>query len=233
MDIVRPGSRRITAQRQASAGKAMKTGMISALAMALSLGLVTTVEAEDWTGGYTTFGLSRSSIDLKEIAGGDPRENAGVDVAPYVAFGYDWAVGNYSLGVVADIDFSGTDNSDLLSAGKGSYGEADWFATLRGRVGMAASDRLHVYASGGVAAVQTGSTQVDFFGGQTAAETQSLKGKVAGLGLEYNLSPGRNLSVEYLHGEFDRSDSFFTGSFFEDTLAPVIDTVRVGYTMRF
>lgn len=211
----------------------MKTGMISALAVALSLGLVTTVEAEDWTGGYTTFGLSRSSIDLKELAFGSARENGGVDVAPYAAFGYDWALGNFSLGVVADIDFSGTDNSDLLSDGKGAYGEADWFATLRGRVGVAASERLHVYASGGIAMVETGSTSVDLIGGQTASDSQSLKGKVAGLGLEYNLSPGRNLSIEYLHGEFDRSDSYFPGPFFDDTLAPVIDSLRVGYTMRF
>lgn len=211
----------------------MKTGMISALAVALSLGLVTTVEAEDWTGGYTTFGLSRSTIDLKELTFGSPRENGGVDVAPYAAFGYDWALGNFSLGVVADIDFSGTDNSDLLSGGKGAYGEADWFATLRGRVGVAAGERLHIYASGGIAMVETGATSVDLFGGQAASDSQSLKGKVAGLGLEYNLSPGRNLSIEYLHGEFDRSDSYFTGPFFNDTVAPVIDSLRVGYTMRF
>jgi opacity protein-like surface antigen len=211
----------------------MKTGMISALATALSLGLMSTVEAEDWTGGYATFGLSRSATDLQEMAGTTPRESGGVDVAPYAAFGYDWALGGFTVGVVGDIDLTGTDNSDMLSAGKGAYAESDWFATLRGRVGVAASEKLHVYASGGIAVLSAQSTSVDLFGGQSQAEGQSLSGTVAGLGLEYNLGPKRNLSVEYLHGEFDRSDPFFTGSFFEDTIAPVIDTVRVGYTMRF
>ncbi len=211
----------------------MKTVMISALAVALSLGLVTTVEAEDWTGGYTTFGIGRSSIDLRELAGGSARENGGVDVLPYVAFGHDWAVGTYTLGVVADYDFAGTDNSDLLSAGKGAYGEADWFATLRGRVGVAASDRLHVYASGGIAVMATGATAVNLLGGQSEADSQSLKGAVAGLGLEYKLSPKRNLSVEYLHGEFERSDTYFSGPDFDSTLSPVVDSFRVGYTMRF
>jgi opacity protein-like surface antigen len=223
----------MTAAKQMKAGKAVKTGKISALALALALGLMTTAEAEDWTGGYTTFGLSRSSVDLQELAGGVPRANGGVNVAPYVAFGYDWAVGNFTIGVVADFDLTGTDNADLLSAGKGTYAESDWFATLRGRVGMAATDKLHIYASGGVAAMQVTATTVDFIGGQTSGGSQSVAGKVAGLGLEYNLSPGRNLSVEFLHGAFDTSPNLSTDSFTSSTVEPDLNAFRVGYTMRF
>lgn len=211
----------------------MKTGMISALAMALSLGLMTTVEAQDWSGGHVTFGLSRSDTDLKQQNGSGPFESGDIDVAPYVAAGYDWSFGSFTLGVVADIDLTGTDNSDLLSSGKGAYAESDWFATLRGRVGVAASEKVHLYASGGIAVLSARATSVDLFGGQAQSDSQSLSGTVAGLGLEYNLGPKRNLTVEYLHGEFDRSDPFFTGSFFDDSIAPVIDTLRVGYTMRF
>lgn len=211
----------------------MKTGMISALAVALSLGLVTTGEAEDWTGGFVTFGLSRSDTDLREELGGSARETGGIEVAPYAAGGYDWDLGAVTVGFVADIDLTGTDNSDLLSAGKGAYAESDWFATLRGRVGVAAGEKVHLYASGGIAMLNAQSTSVDFFGNQVQSEDQTVKGTVAGLGMEYNLSPGRNLSIEYLHGEFDRSDSFFEGPIFENTVAPVVDTLRVGYTMRF
>ena len=138
-----------------------------------------------------------------------------------------------TLGFVADIDLTGTDNSDLLSAGKGAYAESDWFATLRGRVGVAAGEKVHLYASGGIAMLNAQSTSVDFFGNQVQSDDQTVKGTVAGLGMEYNLSPGRNLSIEYLHGEFDRSDSFFDGPIFENTVAPVVDTLSVGYTMRF
>lgn len=211
----------------------MIAGKISALALALSLGLVTTAEAEDWTGGYTTFGLSRSDTDLNEIADGDARENGGADFAPYAAFGYDWALGNFTFGVVADVDLGGTDSSDLLSGGKGAYAESDWYATLRGRVGMAASDKLHLYASGGVATMHVGATTVDFGGGETVEDGRSVEGKVAGLGLEYNLSPGRNLSVEYLHGEFDTSGDLSVSPFSSSTVDPVVDSLRIGYTMRF
>jgi outer membrane immunogenic protein len=211
----------------------MNTGRISALALALALGLISTAQAEDWTGGYTTFGLSRTDTDLNELAGGTSRENAGVEVAPYAAFGYDWAVGNFTFGVVADVDFSGTDNSDLLSGGKGTYAESDWFATLRGRVGMAASDKLHVYASGGVAAMKVNPTTVDFLGGETSGAGQSVTGTVAGVGMEYNLSPGRNLSFELLHGEFDTSPNLSTDGFTSSTVEPDLNSIRVGYTMRF
>lgn len=211
----------------------MKTGRISALALAIALGMITSAEAEDWTGGYTTFGLSRSNTELNEIAGERARENGGVDVAPYVAFGYDWAVGNVTLGVVADIDLTGTDNSDLLSAGKGSYAESDWFATLRGRVGVAAGEKLHLYASGGLATMQVGATDVGLFGGGREVAGGSVRGRVAGFGLEYNLSAGRNLSIEYLHGSFDRSGNLSENPFTSSTVAPELDSLRVGYTMRF
>lgn len=211
----------------------MNTGRISALALALALGLMSTAEAEGWTGGYATFGLSRTDTDLNELASGSARENAGIEVAPYAAFGYDWAVGNFTLGVVADIDFSGTDNSDLLSSGKGTYAESDWFATLRGRVGMAASDKLHVYASGGLAAMKVNATNVDFIGQETSGAGQSVTGSVAGVGLEYNLSPGRNLSIELLHGEFDTSPNLSTDGFTSSTVEPELNSFRVGYTVRF
>jgi opacity protein-like surface antigen len=102
------------------------------------------------------------------MAGTTPRESGGVDVAPYAAFGYDWALGGFTLGVVADIDMTGTDNSDMLSAGKGAYAESDWFATLRGRVGVAATEKVHVYASGGIAVLSAQSTSVDLFRGAVA-----------------------------------------------------------------
>lgn len=142
-------------------------------------------------------------------------------------------MGTFTLGVVADLDFTGTDNSDLLSAGKGDYAESDWFATLRGRVGMPAGEKLHLYASGGIATIHVGTTSVDFLGGRSAGEGRSVQGHVAGLGMEYNLSAGRNLSIEYLHGEFDRTPDLSDSPFTADTVPPVVDTLRVGYTMRF
>ncbi len=205
----------------------MKTGMISALALALSLGLVQTSEAEDWTGAHLTFGLTNTAIDFRSVtASGPTAGGADDDWSPYIAGGYDWAQGNLTFGFVADVDGVNA-AEDLLSGGKGFTGESDWFATLRARVGVPVSDQLHVYASGGIALMGVSSSSVSFFGTETDRKT--LRGAAVGLGMEYMLSPGRHLSLEYLHADFGETE-FNDGGI---TREPAVDSVRLGYTLRF
>ncbi len=204
----------------------MKTGAISALAVALSLGLLTTAEAEEWTGPYLTFGVVAASADLNSSTetasstGGDSS-----DTTAYAAVGYDWAVGGLTFGILADIDGLGA-TDDVLTEGKGFSSEADWFATLRGRVGMPVTDQMQLYASAGVAFMGVSTQSVGLF---STTDRGSVKGTVVGIGMEQILSPGRHLSVEYLHADFDR-EFFHSG---ELVLEPVVNELRVGYTFRF
>ena len=205
----------------------MNTGKISALAVALSLGLMTTVEAEEWTGAYLSFGLSNTAIDFRSTApivtASDPGRQD--DWSPFVAGGYDWAHGNLTYGFVVDLD--GADVSqDIVTLGKGYAGESDWFATLRARVGMPVNDKMRVFASGGLAAMGVASTQSGFGSG---SDYKTLTGAAAGVGMEYMLSPGRHLSLEYLHADFGETE-FHNGSI---TREPTVDTIRLGYTLRF
>jgi opacity protein-like surface antigen len=205
----------------------------SVLASALVLGLISSAEAETWSGLHLTFGLGGSDFTMREDRSGGPPVTRDTEFAPYAAIGYDWSFDTYALGIVADIDTGGADNDDMLSQGKGTYGNSDWFATFRGRVGTPISDEVHVYASGGLAFMRTGATNVDLFGVAVEADEQMLRGAVVGLGAEYMLSPGRHVTVEYLYADFEESDTFFEGSSEAASVQPVINTFRIGYTFRF
>ncbi len=213
----------------------MNRPLISTLAITLGLGLITPAEAEDWTGLHLTFGLSGAEIDMRDTqTWGSPKGLSGRDVAPYVALGYDWAFDSYTLGVIADVDLTSVDTADFITSGKGTYANTDWFATVRGRVGVPVSSQAQVFASGGVALLRTGATAYDLVGDSVEASAQTLKGRVVGVGMEYVLSPGRNLTVEYLYGDFERSDPYFDdGALVNGTSNPIINTLRIGYTLRF
>lgn len=209
----------------------MKTGRISALALALSLGLMTTAEAEDWTGGFVTLGFGNTAIDFRSSTGpgGETPDAKHDDWSPFVAAGYDWSHGNLTFGLVADIDGAQVPE-DIVSFGKGFTGESDWFATLRARVGTPVGEKVHVYASGGLAFMGVSSTSEILLPiPSSGTDHQTLTGAAAGLGLDYMLSPGKHLSVEYLHADFGPTE-FHDGLL---TREPTVDTVRLGYTLRF
>lgn len=216
----------------------MKVVHISALATALALGLMTPADADDWTGLHLTLGLSASSPNLGEAEVTDNifmsySETSEHVYAPYIAGGYDWGFDGFTFGIVGDVDFGSVDNGDAVSQGKGFYGESDWFATLRGRVGVPVGDAAQIYASGGLAWMRVGATGVPVFSAPAAAESQTLTGAAFGIGTEFVLSPGRHLTFEAVHADFDRSDVFLPGTGASGTLDPKVTAFRVGYTLRF
>lgn len=227
----------------------MNCGMISVLAVALSLGTVTAGQAEDWTGANLTFGLSAASLDMRDrqvggllAAAGESLIPAERDVSPYLAAGYDWRFGELTLGVVGDIDFTSVENGDLLSSGKGTYAEANWFATLRGKIGVPLNDQLRLTASGGVAMMRVDATHVDItgFSFETGyiysvqdVGSRTLTGPAVGLSLDYAVAPKRHLTVEYLYADFGQVDNFTGGGEGDASISPIVSTVRMGYTFRF
>lgn len=200
---------------------------LSALAVALSLGLVTTAEAQDWSGPFVSFGVSSSATELG-IDIGVPFDTVetGSDVAPYVAAGYDWQMGNLTFGFIGDIDAMNTEEF-YLTGGKGVGGETDLFATLRGRIGVPVNDVMRVYASAGMAFMETSVSQLAIIG--APPESVRHRGTAAGLGLDYAVAPGRHLTFEYLHADFG-TETLFDGAV-EQT--PSVNTLRIGLTFRF
>lgn len=216
----------------------MRASNASALTLALALGFLTPAEAEEWTGAHATLGLSAASTNLGEREVTDSlflayEETQDRTFAPYVAAGYDWGFQGFTIGIVGDLDFGSIDNGDAVSGGKGFYGESDWFATLRGRVGMQVADEAQVYASGGMAWMRVGATGVPFVGDPLQGDSQTLTGPAFGLGSEFILSPGRHLTIEVLHADFGTSDVFLPDTGSEGTLDPDVTAFRVGYTLRF
>lgn len=196
------------------------------MALGLSLGWISPVSADpqDWTGFYLTMGAGVAATDLGfSAADGPSASSAPNDAAGYAAIGHDWALGDLTFGLLLDGDL--TSGADLiLVEGKGLLGESDWFATLRARVGAPLNDKLRVFASGGLAAINVEASLLGAFG-----EHRTIKGRAYGLGLEYALSPGQHVSIEYLHADFGQAD-FFDGGV---SMKPSVDTLRVGFTFRF
>lgn len=212
---------------QMKAGEGFNRLAGSALAFALGLGLVGPVQAEDWTGYHLTFGLSGSATEILPYDVVAYPQGTDLRVAPYAAFGHDWARGDLTFGLLADVDTAGL--RDGFNEGKGFFGEADWFATIRGRVGMPVNDQTRFYVSGGVAVAQYSSTIIGLPEVGAARDSQFMTGPALGLALEYALSPGRSLTVEYLHANFG-DKLFHDGALARNG---VIDAFRVGYTFRF
>jgi outer membrane immunogenic protein len=107
---------------------------------------------------------------------------------------------NYQIGVVvwggeADFDAS-TQNGSLASGVLSGTSQMPWFATLRGRLGVA-FDRVLVYGTAGGAA---GELRSNFSIPTGPTSTTVTYGTwTAGAGLEYAISDNLSVRVEYLY----------------------------------
>jgi outer membrane immunogenic protein len=120
--------------------------------------------------------------------------------------------------------------------------KAEWFGTLRGRVGVA-TGRALFYATGGLAYGQVG-------GGGTLATTGAVEtyaptgtkgerfGFALGAGIEYALTEAWSLKGEYLHVQFKDTSYLLTQATDANFQLAVrqknsLDLVRVGVNYRF
>jgi outer membrane immunogenic protein len=156
--------------------------------------------------------------------------------------GYNWQVArNWLVGIEADIQRSsisgrtqifntttvaGFETFMLTTASR----QLEWFGTLRGRLGVLATDNLLVFATGGLAygrdkaAVSIGlpGGGLISFGGTpdgttfscstpvclAGAGSRTSTGWTAGGGIEYALSNSFSITAEYLHIDLDMQQTF-------------------------
>jgi outer membrane immunogenic protein len=113
--------------------------------------------------------------------------------------GYNWHIGSIVLGLEADLQGSGAD--DTFAAYKFSN---PWFGTVRGRAGYAMNNVL-VYLTGGLA---YGGMRIEL-GGFT--ESQTHIGWTIGGGVEVGLTPNWSAKAEYLYVELSDRGYVLTG----------------------
>lgn len=161
--------------------------------------------------------------------------------------GYNYQIDQFVLGVEADIQGANvkgegsltlTDNlGNVLDARLGT--KLDWYGTVRARVGVAATDRFLVYATGGLAYGRTTSYARGTLGGATFDESakETKTGWTVGAGAEYAVTNNVTFKTEYLYTDLGKANLY------SDELIPGINanldrefnfhTVRVGINYKF
>ncbi len=218
------------------------------MASAALAAMVGQAEAEnagyDWSGFYVGAqgGYVHSSADFSggDVVSAGERRNNGFVAGIYA--GHDWQEGRQVFSVLADLDYVGVDDLVLdgvdPSAPFGGKAESytydvDWLATARARAGYVPSERLLVYATGGLAFAHlkaTGEEQF-FFNTFKSSNSNVEVGGVFGLGAELALTQNWSVKTEYLHYDFNSIQiSAGKGA---PGFDPSLDTVKVGLSFRF
>lgn len=160
-----------------------------------------------------------------------------------VRAGYMWQGGRLYGGPVLSVDFGSTDATfrydDNFVNGKISL-EKSWSAQIAGKLGLAVTDRIGVYAIAGwnVAQVEAKlSGEAAGIGGFGAKHDDTLTGFSYGAGVDVVLSGNWKGFAEYQRIELD--DFKMSGSLFEDCVKfgydanPTNDVIKVGLTYTF
>ncbi len=169
--------------------------------------------------------------------------------------GYNWQIGSLLLGIEADVqaaDLYGSVDSGAVHyparAGKytiTSFGETNWLAMVRPRVGYVAPNHWLFYATGGLALTQLQS-DLSFVDNRGALESGRLDAAKAGYavggGIEAPLTGRLSLKGEYLFVDFPNTPASvtantlavnFPGQVFSHSSNFKADLVRVGLNYRF
>jgi outer membrane immunogenic protein len=183
--------------------------------------------------------------------------------------GFNVQNGAFLFGVEGDgsfgaIEGNGAAISDPNANGVADYTwnintEAEWLASIRGRVGILVTPTLLLYGTGGVAwAGLSSSEEVICHAEQCLAgndpttvrakSSETSAGWVAGVGGEWRFASNWSLKAEWQHYEFDNVDTAFSGTAYPDNDplpamagytndsfpgSIVIDTAKVGLNYKF
>jgi len=185
----------------------------------------------DWTGAYLGIsgGFAGNELNLSGINGtsidyGDDGFLIGATL------GYNKQFGSFVAGVEADISYIDLDSrisgaSDPYGFGFATTASANYFATVRGRLGYAI-DRVLIYGTGGVA---FSDLEVVTPGGRVDANTV---GYTVGGGVEYAFSQRFTAKAEYLYADFGDERTAVLGGFNASTDFN-LHLVRIGLNYKF
>lgn len=194
---------------------------------------VAAVPVFDWTGFYAGVQAGVGQGTTQHFDAGSPLEPFKMNGwAGGGTVGLNWQVaGPLVLGIEADLSHSeigGADNADFIG-GAGScrcVTDVNWFATVRGRAGVAVGQGL-IYATGGVAYAGFFSQ----FEPGTPGDKLSRRGWTAGAGIEFSFAPNWTAKFEYLRADFGKFHYVELDD--DDAVSAKFDMVRAGVNYRF
>lgn len=163
--------------------------------------------------------------------------------------GFNYQVNYFVFGLEADASWTNLKGSNNFTTFDGATNWAienrlDWFATVRGRAGVAI-DNLLFYGTGGVAFGQTKGdlvvTALPAFVTAVGSATENHIGWAAGGGVEWQYTRALSVKFEYLHVDLGSASyrlvgTTFVGTPFTTDSFPAdlkFDIVRVGVNYRF
>lgn len=149
-------------------------------------GMAPAVYSHNWAGFYAGGHIGGLWGDTSNDFEGDDRR---ADMDGFIGgaqMGYNFQNGNWVYGLEGDFSFSGADGN----FGIGIEGEAEWIATLRGRIGYTTGSTLF-YVTGGAA---FGEGEITGLG---TSDSQTHTGYVIGGGVEYAFSDSLSAKIEY------------------------------------
>ena len=178
--------------------------------------------AYDWTGayigaqgGYVWSSADVSNMEFEGAPSGIPSFDVDLDGAMGgLTAGLNYQTGRVVFGLESDISLawiSGSDDTYEGSPGFTSEADLNWLSTLRARACIT-SDRILVYATGGLAIGEVEGTIHDDYGLAgiiTTHDTTTHLGWTMGAGAEYALSDQLTLKAEYLYYDLGKEQMSF------------------------
>jgi outer membrane immunogenic protein len=210
----------------------------------------------DW--GRTSFvdrGSPAGGVNAYNTVTGDNWTNRNSGFVGGAQFGYNWQANNIVFGVEADLGYLNAKGSGQAPAGVQFFNgdtigatNSDFYATLRGRVGIAWSQWL-LYATGGGIGINTKTSVVDTcftapcgFAVTNAVDQSFRVGWTVGGGIEVAVGGPWSIKAEYLYYDLG-TKQLSAPAFFPPSTVPTApflwDTkttgniARVGINYRF
>jgi outer membrane immunogenic protein len=153
-----------------------------------------------YAGGHLGGALDQRSFTIQDLSGGDLSLPSSSEDQILIGLhgGYNWQVQQIVLGIEGDISFSN---------------DANYLASIRGRLGIAAWDRLLLYGTAGAAFIDIDepfAIQSGVNGPLTFNRNRTETGFVVGGGGEYRVLPNTSLGAEALFYDFGSSSTLLS-----------------------
>jgi outer membrane immunogenic protein len=179
---------------------ALADGMPGGVAWGEAVVLVPSTWSGFYVGGHLGAALNQRAFTIQDLSGGDlslpsPSED---QILIGLHGGYNWQVQQIVLGIEGDVSFSN---------------DANYLASIRGRLGFAPWDRLLLYGTAGAAFIgldEPFAIQSVTNGPSVFNRNRTETGFVVGGGGEYRVLPNTSLGAEGLFYDFGGSSTLLS-----------------------
>jgi outer membrane immunogenic protein len=222
-------------------GASLALGLLSTSALAADLGpwgppgsikdapLPDFIPAFSWTGIYlgAQGGHGWSDVSFNDGLGPIKWDQEGWFGGGYL--GFNWQLNSLVVGVEGDWNAADIDGRTDVVPGFIVRSDIDSFASVRGRIGLAA-DRFLFFVTGGWAWADVNATLIDLGPPSKFSDDTTVDGWTVGGGLEYAFTERFIGRIEYRHYDFDsKVVTLDTAGKFDTEL----DTVSAGVAVKF